>query len=88
MPDLPLRPQFGSRVPPAARARAQAIADHVNRLIARDPAEHQRYVFATIARELKVREVEVWDAISDGRARDLQVFVSAEDRIALEPYRR
>lgn len=47
-------------------AVAQHICDHVNALIANNPAEIQQYTFGYIAADLRLTKEEVRDAISDG----------------------
>jgi hypothetical protein len=89
MPTLPLRPHLKSYREGKANlqlkaaeenALAQRIADHVNRLIARDPHEIQQYFFAQIALDLGCTTEAVRSAIPAGGNNGITLRVSDEDR--------
>lgn len=65
---------------------AQQIADHLNRKIAKNPAEIQQYMFASIANELGMPVDVVRSAISDGGHNGITLGVREDERQALARY--
>lgn len=68
-------------------ARAQRIVDHINRLIANDPAEMQQYLWGFVALDLGVTPEQVGDAVTGGGHNGISIRVTDADRAALERYK-
>lgn len=96
MPLLPLTPDFkvyrGSkenlrRKATEYNAIAQRVADHVNTLVANNPDEIQQYMFASIARDLRLTIDQVRSAIPDGGYNGITFSVLEAERQALARYK-
>lgn len=92
---IPIRPQFKAyrgakpdlqRKAAERNAKAQMIADYLNRRMAVNPAEVQQYLFAEIGWEVDASAEEVRSAIGDGGSNGITLGVRREGRQALEEY--
>jgi hypothetical protein len=66
--------------------QAERVADHINRLIANNPAEIQQYYFRNIAIDLGIPFEVVRSAISTGGANGITLGVRPTDRPALAAF--
>lgn len=96
MPNLPIKPNVKSyrglkeklhRRVEMRNRMAHRVIDHVNRLIANNPAEAQEYFFGTIAGDLGLTAEDVCAAITDGTYNGITLRVTEDDRRALSRYK-
>ena len=64
-------------------AMAERVVDHLNRLIANDPAETQGYIWGFVAHDLKLTLDQVTSAVVDGGSNGITLEVRPEDRAGL-----
>jgi len=96
MPNLPISPRYkryrGSKENLQRKSHeavrvAHLVADHVNRLIANNPAEMQMIIFASVAYDLKLTTEQVRSAISNGGYNGRTIRVDENDRRELARYK-
>ncbi len=92
MTSLPITPRIkhyrGAKPHLAAKMNernglAHRVAEHMNRIIAGDPAEVQQLLFATIANDLGVSKEEVRSSVNEGGSNGVTLRVTPEQRALL-----
>ncbi|WOH68668.1 hypothetical protein [Bradyrhizobium sp. BWA-3-5] len=96
MTKLPLEPRLDSyrgskenlqRKAAEHNAMARRVVDHLNTLIANDPADMQQYLYHEIARDLGLTVEDVASVVMYGGHNGITVGVSEDGRRALAPYK-
>lgn len=96
MVDLPLRPRLNAyrgakpnmqRKAAEENLVAHRVCNHLNRLIANDPAEVQQYIFAEIAIDLMLPVEVVRRAIPGGGYNGITVGVRSSDRARMSQFK-
>ncbi|MCC8944199.1 hypothetical protein H8A97_03555 [Bradyrhizobium sp. Arg62] len=68
-------------------AMARRVVDHLNTLIANNPADRQQYLYYYVARDLGLTAEEVESAVMYGGHNGITVGVTEEGRRALASYK-